>query len=149
MRAGHDQLVFVLGNIWRKRRRHVEHVVAAGDRLGPARIVFEIGGDEGQAIARLGASLLQHGAHVTGAIQVPHRGAHLVARLQELQDAVAADEPRAAGNQNGAHRRLILVQCRARVIGFRETPSRSTFVKRIVGVAAGAHGCRKSRGRIG
>ncbi len=88
----------------------MQHVLAAGDGFRPARVVFEIGGDEGQAIARLGAAFLQHGAHVALALQAPHRGAHLMARGQELQDAMAADEARPAGHQNCAHFRLLIVQ---------------------------------------
>ncbi len=54
----HDQLVFVLGDVRRKWRRHVQHVVTASDSFRPARIVLEIGDDERQAIAGLGAALL-------------------------------------------------------------------------------------------
>jgi len=58
----------------------------------PARVVFEIGGEEGQAIAGIGAAFLQHGAHVGLALQIPHRGADIVSRSEKLQDGMAADE---------------------------------------------------------
>ncbi len=100
---GNDQLVLVLGYRLGKRRRHVQHVFAAGDGLRPTRVVFEIGGKESQTFARFGAARLQHGAHVVLALQAPNRGTHLMARGQELQDAVGADKTGAAGNQNCAH----------------------------------------------
>jgi hypothetical protein len=46
----------------------VQHVLAASDGFRPARVVLEIGADPGQAIARLGAAFLQHGAHVALAL---------------------------------------------------------------------------------
>jgi hypothetical protein len=98
--------VDVLGDIRRKRRRHVQHKVAAGDSLRPARVVFEIGGDEVQTIAWLGAAFLQHGAHAALALQTSDRGAHPMARGQELHDGMAADEARPAGHQNCADRGL-------------------------------------------
>jgi hypothetical protein len=82
----------------------VQHVLAAGDSARPARIAFEIGGEERQAIARLGATFLQHRAYVILALQAANRGVYLMASRQELQDAMAADEARSAGNQNCAHR---------------------------------------------
>jgi hypothetical protein len=100
---GHDQLVLVLGYARRKRRRHVQHVVAAGGRLRPARIACQIGGDEGQTIARFGAALPEHGAHLALAPKVAHGGPHPMARGQELKDGVAADEARTAGYQDYAH----------------------------------------------
>jgi hypothetical protein len=39
-------------------------VVAGTGRLGPAGVTLEIGGNEGQTIAGIGAALLQHRAHV-------------------------------------------------------------------------------------
>src|SRR5271166_2894582 len=105
-----DQLrCLVLGNVQGKGRCHVENVFAAGDGFWPPSIVFEIGGDEGQAIARHGAAFLQHGAHLALALQVPHRGAYLMADGQELQDGMAADEARPAGHQDGAQ--LLLLDC--------------------------------------
>ena len=79
---GHDQLVFVLRDALGKGGRHVQHVLAAGDGRRPARVGFEIGGDERQAIARLGAALLEHRAHVGLALQAAHGRAHLMARGQ-------------------------------------------------------------------
>ncbi len=90
---------------------HVQHVLTAGDGFRPARVVFEIGGDEGQAMARVGAAFLQHGAHVGLALQAAYRGTHLMASGQELQDGMAANEARSAGNQNCAPRLLLIVQC--------------------------------------
>jgi hypothetical protein len=63
----------------------VQHVLADGDGFRPARIPFEIGGDEGQAIARLGATLIQHGAHVALALQGAYCSAYLMSRGQELR----------------------------------------------------------------
>src|SRR5262249_20189079 len=51
-------------------------------------------------------ALLQHGAYVSLSPRAPHRGAHLMARGQKLQDAVAADETRPAGHEDGGHRAL-------------------------------------------
>ena len=52
----HDQLVFGLRRRGRHRRRHVNDVVAAGDRLGPPLVALEVGGEERETSARLGAS---------------------------------------------------------------------------------------------
>jgi hypothetical protein len=81
----------------------MQHALAAVNGLCPARVADEIGGDEGQAVGRFGSTLLEQGANVTLALQAPDRRAHLMARRQELQDAMAADEARTAGHQNGAH----------------------------------------------
>jgi len=88
----------------------VQHVLAAGDGFRPACIVFEIGRDKGQAIARVGAAFLQHGAYLALALQAPYRGAHSMAPGQKLQDGTAADKAGSAGNQNCAHCRLLAVQ---------------------------------------
>ena len=45
----------MLGQTRRQGRRHVQDILAAGDGLGPACVLFEIGGKERQTIARLGA----------------------------------------------------------------------------------------------
>src|ERR1700722_1784502 len=90
----------------------MQYKLAASDGLGPARVVFEIGGDKGQAIARLGAAFLEHRAYVALALQTPYGGAHLMARGQELEDGMAGDEARPAGNQNCAHRGFLKFECR-------------------------------------
>jgi hypothetical protein len=108
---GHDQFVLVLGNVRWKRRGDVQHVLAALDRLGPSGVVLEIRSEEGQTAAGLGATLLQKRAHVVLTLEVSYRRAHLMARGQELQDGVAADEARAAGYQNCAHRRPPYTLC--------------------------------------
>jgi hypothetical protein len=64
----------------------VENVFAVGDHFWPSLIVFEIGGDERQAIALHGAAFLQHGAHLALALQAPHCGAYLMTDGHELQD---------------------------------------------------------------
>jgi hypothetical protein len=76
----------------------VQHVVATRNRFAPAGILFKLGGKELQAIARLCPALLQHGAHVGLTIQTAHGGADLVARREQLHDAIAADEARSAGH---------------------------------------------------
>ena len=81
----------------------MQHVVAAGNGLRPARVVFEIGGHERQAIAHLGAADLEHGAHLGLALQASHRGAHLMPRIQKLDNAMTADKSRSARHQNCAH----------------------------------------------
>ncbi len=81
----------------------MQHVVAAGDGFGPAGVFLEIGGDEAQAIAGISTGFLEGGAHAAFAIHTPYGRAHLMARGQELEDRVAADEARAAGDQDFAH----------------------------------------------
>ena len=76
----------------------MQHVFAASDGLRPACVVFEIGSEEGQAIARLGSAFRQNGAHVAFALQIPHSGADVMACGQKLQDAMTADETRPAGH---------------------------------------------------
>jgi hypothetical protein len=82
----------------------VQYTFAAGDGFRPASIGFEISSDEGQAIARLGPAFPQHGAHRILAVQISNRGAHVMARGQQLQNGMAANETGASGNQNCAHR---------------------------------------------
>ena len=84
----------------------MQDVFTAGDRSRPAGVAFEISGNERQAITRLGAALPQQCAHVALAPEIADRGAHLMAGGQKLQDAMAADEARPAGDQNCAHRCL-------------------------------------------
>jgi hypothetical protein len=86
----------------------MQYEFAASGGLRPAGIAFEIGGGERQAIAWLGATLAQHCAHVAFALQVAHGRAHLMARGEKLQDAMAADKARPAGDQNHAHRNVLL-----------------------------------------
>ncbi len=90
----------------------MENVFAAGDGCWPPLIAFQIGGDERQAIGRNRAAFLQHGAHLPLTRQVPHRGAYLMAGGQELHDAMAADEARPAGHQDGAQ--LLLLNSRTK-----------------------------------
>ena len=70
----------------------MQNVFATGDGLRPACVVFQIGGEEGQAIAWVRAAFFQHGADVGFALQASHRGAHLMAGGEKLQDAMATDE---------------------------------------------------------
>ncbi len=87
----------------RQRRRHVQNVVAARGGFTPAGVTGEIGREQRQALARLDTRLPEHGAHVRLAIEAAHRGAHLMARGQELRDAMAADKAGSAGHQHKAH----------------------------------------------
>ena len=105
----HDQIVFMPGNARGKWRGNVQHIIATGDRFGPARIVFEIGRDKGQPTARFGAALLEQGAHIGLAPQAAYSGADLMICGQKLKDRMAADEPGPAGNQNYAHCGLFLL----------------------------------------
>jgi hypothetical protein len=70
----------------------VQHVVAGGDGFPPARVICEIGGEERQAVASLGSTFFQHGAHVGFALQVSYRGTDLMASGEELQNSVTADK---------------------------------------------------------
>ncbi len=97
---GHDQLVLVLGHVEREWRGHVQHEVATGRGFGPAGVGGEVGGEERQALAGVGARGLQHGAHLGLALERAHRGAHAVAGREQLQDAVRGDEARAAGDED-------------------------------------------------
>ena len=78
----------------------MEDVVATLDRLGPAVVGGEVGGEEGEAA--IGAGLgPDRGPHVGLAAQIPDRGPHPVPALQQFDDAPAAEEPRPAGDQHG------------------------------------------------
>ena len=98
-----DELLLVAGQLRRERRRHVQDVVAPGDRLGPAAVGGQIGGGERQPLARLDAARPHGGAHLVGAGQAAHGGAHLVPRAEQLHHAMTGDEARAAGHQHLAH----------------------------------------------
>ena len=88
----------------------MQHVFTAGNRWGPAGVLFQVGGEELETIARLGAAGLEQGADVGLACEVADRGPHRVAGGQKLQDAMAADESRSAGYQDCAHRGLARVR---------------------------------------
>ena len=63
----------------------MQHVVATGHRLGPARIRGEIGAEQGQALAHLaGAALAQHGADIAFTRQVADGGPGFVPGRQQL-----------------------------------------------------------------
>ena len=82
----------------------MEDVIATLDRLGPARVLLEIGGEEGEHRSRVGrAALLQHGQHIVAALEVADGGADLMSRGQKLQQTVAADKAGPAGDQYPAH----------------------------------------------
>ena len=115
----HDQVVLVFGHGRRQGRCHVQHIFATRHGLRPARVAAKISGDEGQAITRRGAAFLQQRAQVALALQAAHGGAHLMARGQQLQDAMAADEARPAGDQDCADRRLPLRFQTAIVVSYR------------------------------
>ncbi len=75
--GGDDQLILVFGSAGRQRRCHVQHVVAASDSLRPAGVVFQIGDEEGETVARFrSATRLQHGADIGFALERADRGAH-------------------------------------------------------------------------
>ena len=54
--------------------------VAAGDRLRPARVAFEVGGGEGEPVAGFGARALQQRAHLGLAREIADGRADLMAR---------------------------------------------------------------------
>ncbi len=96
----HDQLVGVLRLHRREGRGDVEHVVAAGDGLGPAVVGEQVGGEHREPLA--GVDLRgDRGAHLALAGEVADGRAHRVALAQQLDDAPAAEESRAAADQDG------------------------------------------------
>src|SRR6185437_6633530 len=114
-------------------------------RCRPALVALEVGLGEAEPRARFGAALLQHGANRDLALQAAHRGAHLVARRQQLQDAVAADETTSARHQYLAHRRSPRqsVQCAGTVLSlWTESSARAAPPAAPVRVAAK---CRRAR----
>jgi hypothetical protein len=58
-----DQLVLVLRHGYRNRRGDVQDVFAACHSLRPARVLFEVGRDELQAVAGVCAARLEHRAY--------------------------------------------------------------------------------------
>jgi hypothetical protein len=70
----------MFGYAWRERGSYVQHIVAAGDSFRPSRIVFKIGGEETQAISRIGAALLQQCPHIAFTLQVADSRPNLIAR---------------------------------------------------------------------
>ena len=101
-----DQLIFVLGESRREGRGDVQHVIAAGDRLEPASITFQIGGKEGEAVHCVvgHAALFQHGADAGFTVQVTDGSADAVAGVEKLEDGVTRNEAGAARHQYGRHR---------------------------------------------
>jgi hypothetical protein len=89
--------------------------VATLDGFRPAGVVFQFGGEEGQAITRPHATLLQPSADIAFSPQAPDGGTHLMTCSQKLQDQMTADEAGTPGYQNGAHCRLVMDLCRVRI----------------------------------
>ena len=58
--------------------------------IGPARVLLEIGGEERELAAGLGAALLQHGADGGLAFETADGGSHLMSRGEQLQDGMGA-----------------------------------------------------------
>ena len=85
----------------------MEDVVAAGDGFGPACVLFEVGGEEGELIAGRRAADFEHRADIGLALEVADGGADLMAGGQKLQDGMGADEAGAAGDEDCAHCRRL------------------------------------------
>ena len=76
----------------------MQDVVATGDGLSPAGVVFKIGGEKGQAAANVRARGFESGPDVGLALEISYGSADLMARGEELENAVAADESGASGD---------------------------------------------------
>ena len=87
----------------------MEDVIASGDGFAPARVIFKIGGEEGETVARavLDAAFHQHLADLRFALEVADSGADLMAGGEEMDNTMAADESGSAGDQNGAHIQIL------------------------------------------
>jgi hypothetical protein len=78
----------------------VQHKVATGDGSRPACVGHEIGGGERERLSRFGAARLEHCAYAGFTRERTHSRPHPIAGVQELQDAVCANESRPARNQH-------------------------------------------------
>jgi hypothetical protein len=76
----------------------MQHELATGDRLVPARVGREVGRVDAE-IGGVGHAA-DHRPHFALAPQVTHRGANLVTPAQQFDDAPASYEARTAGDQN-------------------------------------------------
>ena len=77
----------------------MEDVVAARDRLGPALVAGQVGGEHRQPIA--GLDLGTHrGPHLRLAREAANGRSHRVAAAQELDHTPAAEKAGATGDQN-------------------------------------------------
>ena len=79
--GGHDEVVRVPRLLRRKRRRHVQHIFAAGNRGRPSVIGREIGGDKRQ-LCRIGARALQRCAHLWRTVERPDSGAYPISLVE-------------------------------------------------------------------
>ena len=87
-----DQFILVGRVLERKRRGHMQHVLAPGHRLGPAFVGLQVSRHQlGQAL------------QVGRPGRIPDRPPHLVAVAGQLGDAVPGDEPRCPGDKNVRH----------------------------------------------
>lgn len=71
--------------------------------VGPSCIVFEVCREESEPLAGIGTCVAQHGADTLLARQRADRGANRIPALEELQNDVTSNEPRAAGDQHCVH----------------------------------------------
>src|ERR1700722_18062349 len=81
----------------------MEHVVTAGRGFTPTRVVLKTAREESKTVARRRTARLEHGADIAFALQIADGGANLMARFQKLKNAMGADEPRPARDQNRTH----------------------------------------------
>ena len=77
----------------------MEDVVAAPNRLGPALVAGEVGGEHGQPIAGIHLGT-DRGAHLGLPGEAANGRPHRVAAAQELDHAPAAEEAGATGDQD-------------------------------------------------
>jgi len=104
-----DDLVLLLRNGGRERRRDVQHPLAALDGLLPAFVLLEVRRDEGEAPVGLRSVGGEKGPDLTLPLRVPYRGADFIVRLQQLQQGVTSDEAGSTGHENSGHRSLLPV----------------------------------------
>ncbi len=81
----------------------MEDEVAARDRFGPAGVPLEVRGGEGEPFETGRPRAFELAADFVAARWIAQGRADLVARGQGLQDAVSADEPGPARDQNQTH----------------------------------------------
>ena len=81
----------------------MQHIIATRDRLRPAGIGFEVGGEKRKPIDRRRATLVQHRQHVLASIRMAYGRAYMMTRGEQLQDGMHRHETGSARHQNGAH----------------------------------------------
>jgi len=81
----------------------MKDVFAPRDRLVPAGVLGQVRDHELEVVGGLRTAYGEHRTNIGLTFQAPHRSAHEMSGIEELQDRVGSDEAGSAGDEYGTH----------------------------------------------